>query len=77
MCILNKIFDFAVNGFSVWREACSGRFSRDSESIKKIKKELDGEYSGRRDDAARLREDKKKIYTDMRNAYTKIALNNG
>ena len=78
MCIFKEIGKFVKNGASVFNEASKGNYSRQSEAIRSIEKELfskdDGSFV---DDKRNLAKDRENVNRDIRNSYNKLQLHNG
>ena len=78
MCIFKEIGKFVKNGASDVNEASKGSYSRQSEAIRSIEKELfskdDGSFV---DDKRNLAKDRENVNRDIRNSYNKLQLHNG
>lgn len=77
MCIINDIFHFIKNGFSVLRSASSNSYEESSPAIKALKHEMFATPSNRHTDMDNLRKDRDNISHDVRTAFSKINWSNG
>ena len=76
MCIVKNMHRFVTNGVKVFRSASAGRYNEESESVKELKQEL-MEASSFRQDAANLREDRRRVGHDVRKSFNELILDNG
>lgn len=75
MCIVKNVTRFIVNGAKVLRDSSHGEYRQESEIISQLKKELFVE--SQMDDKSKLRQDRKNIEKDVRDAWDKLKLSNG
>lgn len=76
MGILDNIFHFFVNGFSVFCNASLGKYQEDSQEIKDLKHEMfvTSNFQANKEN---LKNDSMKIAHDVRTAFNKLVLSNG
>lgn len=71
MCIVRDVTRFIANGARVLRDSSRGEYKQESEFISQLKKELFIE-SDRLDDKSKLKQDRKNIEKDVREAWEKL-----
>lgn len=76
MCIIKDVTQFIANGAKVLRDSSRGEYKQESEIISQLKEELFVE-SDKMDDKSKLRQDRKNIEKDVREAWEKLKLSNG
>lgn len=76
MCVIKDVTRFIANGAKVLRDSSRGEYKQESEIISQLKKELFIE-SDKMDDKSKLRQDRKNIEKDVRDAWEKLKLSNG
>lgn len=76
MCIVKDVAQFIKNGARVLRDSSRGEYKQESEVISRLKEELFIE-SGKMDDKSKLKQDRKNIERDVREAWDKLKLSNG
>lgn len=76
MCIVKDVAQFIKNGARVLRDSSRGEYKQESEIISRLKEELFIE-SGKMDDKSKLKQDRKNIERDVREAWDKLKLSNG
>ena len=77
MCIINNIAHFIKNGFTVLRQASSGKYEENSFEIEALKREMFYKPSNRHTDIENLRKDRDNVARDVRTAFNNLVLNNG
>lgn len=75
MCILNEIKRFISNGSKTFRDAASGKYDGDSQTVKDIRKEMLRDKT-KSDDCNGLKKDRKNVASDIRGAFNKLSVNN-
>lgn len=76
MCIVKDVAQFIKNGAKVLRDSSHGEYKQESEVISQLKEELFIE-SDKMDDKSKLKQDRKNIERDVREAWEKLKLSNG
>lgn len=76
MCIVKDVAQFIKNGARVLRDSSRGEYKQESEIISQLKEELFIE-SDKMDDKSKLKQDRKNIERDVREAWDKLKLSNG
>lgn len=76
MCIVKDVAQFIKNGARVLRDSSRGEYKQESEIISRLKEELFIE-SDKIDDKSKLKQDRKNIERDVREAWDKLKLSNG
>lgn len=76
MCVVKDVAQFIKNGARVLRDSSRGEYKQESEVISRLKEELFIE-SGKMDDKSKLKQDRKNIERDVREAWDKLKLSNG
>ncbi|WP_289074338.1 hypothetical protein [uncultured Bacteroides sp.] len=76
MCIVKDVAQFIKNGARVLRDSSRGEYKQESEIISRLKEELFIE-SDKMDDKSKLKQDRKNIERDVREAWDKLKLSNG
>lgn len=76
MCIVKDVAQFIKNGARVLRDSSRGEYKQESEVISQLKEELFIE-SDKMDDKSKLKQDRKNIEKDVREAWDKLKLSNG
>ncbi len=64
---------FITNGAKTFRDAASGVYNAESDSVKEIRREI---FDDHKSDLDHLRSDSKKIGGDVQNSFNKIILGN-
>lgn len=76
MCIVKDVAQFIKNGARVLRDSSRGEYKQESEIISRLKEELFIE-SDKMNDKSKLKQDRKNIERDVREAWDKLKLSNG